>query len=414
MPILFLCLPLMIFAVLPGTQMTTALAWVPLTGLVLWLRLLLNGQLAEALPYTLPVLTVIGLSCWWGVRWAANRFQQESMLFPQAHRWNFRSLVRALSGRRGHATWQHAIGLGVGILLVRFLLSTQLPPPADWNALAWMQTAALFATVGLPTILAAWLVARPVKHALGLARPRLSHVALAALAAVVFHPVGVAVATWAQSQFPVGEAMAGQLEATDRLVRSAPSLLSVLLVFAAVPAICEELAFRGFLLRGFLAGRRSPWTAVVLSSFFFGLTHVIAPQAFAAFCIGLVLGLLAIWTGSIWAGMAFHAVYNAMTFLLSELAQAGATSGWGARRFWLMVEDGTWTYRPVAFGIGGVLTLWLLSAIYRTRVFSDRSGMRPFLNRGQAGDDGARPITGDSFGHRLPSAVGSSGPVTAS
>ena len=46
----------------------------------------------------------------------------------------------------------------------------------------------------------------------------------------------------------------------------------LVLVIAVLPAICEELAFRGFILSGFRhLGHK--WRAIVFSAVFFGLTH---------------------------------------------------------------------------------------------------------------------------------------------
>ena len=67
----------------------------------------------------------------------------------------------------------------------------------------------------------------------------------------------------------------------------------LLLVFAVTPAICEELAFRGFILSGLARGGRLA-IAVGISSVMFGIIHMIPQQAFNAALLGLVLGLLAI------------------------------------------------------------------------------------------------------------------------
>ena len=63
------------------------------------------------------------------------------------------------------------------------------------------------------------------------------------------------------------------------------ALWQVLLLLAVVPAVCEELAFRGFILSGFRhLGHR--WRAIVLSAIFFGLTHGILQQSLLACLVG--------------------------------------------------------------------------------------------------------------------------------
>jgi sodium transport system permease protein len=72
----------------------------------------------------------------------------------------------------------------------------------------------------------------------------------------------------------------------------------LLLYIAVLPAICEELAFRGILLSG-LKRKLRPAALVVVIGIIFGLFHVslfrIAPTA----ALGMVLTTVAIMTGSV-------------------------------------------------------------------------------------------------------------------
>ena len=61
---------------------------------------------------------------------------------------------------------------------------------------------------------------------------------------------------------------------------------------AVAPGICEELAFRGFVLSGLTRSAR-PGVAIVLSAVAFGIIHIIPQQVFNATLLGLLLGLLA-------------------------------------------------------------------------------------------------------------------------
>ena len=62
-----------------------------------------------------------------------------------------------------------------------------------------------------------------------------------------------------------------------------------LLVLGLLPALCEELAFRGFILTG-LSRRFRPWTAVLLSSFLFALYQMNVFQFAPHFIFGVILG----------------------------------------------------------------------------------------------------------------------------
>jgi membrane protease YdiL (CAAX protease family) len=73
---------------------------------------------------------------------------------------------------------------------------------------------------------------------------------------------------------------------------------------------CEELVFRGYLMRQFSAWTRLPWVGLLLQSALFGVSHgyqgVLACMKIALF--GLAFGVLAMWRRSLRPGMIAHAL----------------------------------------------------------------------------------------------------------
>ena len=114
--------------------------------------------------------------------------------------------------------------------------------------------------------------------------------------------------------YPVNEQVAEQLH---ELLGGELPIGLLLLVVAVVPAICEELAFRGFILSG-LRHLGHKWRAIVLSSIFFGVTHPIFQQSIVACIVGLVLGFIAVQTGSMLPGIVFHMVHNSLGVVLPK------------------------------------------------------------------------------------------------
>src|SRR5262249_23163016 len=102
------------------------------------------------------------------------------------------------------------------------------------------------------------------------------------------------------------------------------TVLQYFLVFVLLPAMSEELAFRGFILAG-LRGRFRPWMAILLSSTLFALYHFNVFQLVPAFCLGVVLGLLAVRSGSVLPGMLFHFLHNGLLIGLVMLDVQGYT-----------------------------------------------------------------------------------------
>jgi sodium transport system permease protein len=115
------------------------------------------------------------------------------------------------------------------------------------------------------------------------------------------------------------------------LINLAPSFWLQVGMFAFVPAICEELACRGFILSGLRhSGHR--WMAIAGAAFFFGAIHLVLQQQIVAAIFGLVIGYLAMKTDSIVPAMAFHCTHNALLLALGQLKtetiEANPWLGW--------------------------------------------------------------------------------------
>ncbi len=91
-------------------------------------------------------------------------------------------------------------------------------------------------------------------------------------------------------------------------------LINVLYV-AAIPALVEELAFRGIAL-GVLR-KYGDRFAVIASSVLFGLLHGNLIQIPFAFCVGLIMAYTVVRTGNIVPAIIIHFINNAMSCLLS-------------------------------------------------------------------------------------------------
>jgi hypothetical protein len=86
-----------------------------------------------------------------------------------------------------------------------------------------------------------------------------------------------------------------------------------------VPAICDELAFRGVILRGLQQGFR-PRNAVLLSAFFFALFHMNVFLFIPTFLLGVILGLLTVRSRSLLPAVLFHLLHNCVLIVLIPLS----------------------------------------------------------------------------------------------
>ncbi|MBO5292346.1 MAG: CPBP family intramembrane metalloprotease [Lachnospiraceae bacterium] len=89
----------------------------------------------------------------------------------------------------------------------------------------------------------------------------------------------------------------------------------MLFLMAVYGPICEEVAFRGAVYGGY---RRDGGClgAVLLSGLLFGLIHLNFNQAAYAFVVGVLLALLVEATGSLWASILYHCLFNAQSVCL--------------------------------------------------------------------------------------------------
>jgi membrane protease YdiL (CAAX protease family) len=116
----------------------------------------------------------------------------------------------------------------------------------------------------------------------------------------------------------------GQLQT---IVEQTP-LSSTLLAIALLPAIVEELVFRGVFLRA-LAKRFVPAAAIVIASIVFAVYHVLPAQIVSTFGLALALGYLTLRADSVVPAMVAHLLNNSIAIVVSrdELPGVGAWMG---------------------------------------------------------------------------------------
>ncbi len=100
-------------------------------------------------------------------------------------------------------------------------------------------------------------------------------------------------------------------------IKQAP-IWMLLLSMAIVPAICEELFFRGLLFRSFRT-HFSPWKTIFATAILFGSFHLISSSGLTisrflpTTIMGVILGWVCYRSGSVIPGILLHALHNAIT-----------------------------------------------------------------------------------------------------
>ncbi|MCB0640366.1 MAG: CPBP family intramembrane metalloprotease [Phaeodactylibacter sp.] len=113
---------------------------------------------------------------------------------------------------------------------------------------------------------------------------------------------------WASS---LEESTAGLIEAF--LVMESPAeLLMSLVVMALIPAIGEELVFRGLIQQSLQARVQNPHLAVWLAAAIFSTFHLQFEGFLPRMLLGGILGYLFLWSKNIWVPIAAHFINNAI------------------------------------------------------------------------------------------------------
>ena len=119
--------------------------------------------------------------------------------------------------------------------------------------------------------------------------------------------------TWVQEQMP--ELPNIVEEELDAILKDRWGYLTV----GLLAPFCEELVFRGAILRSLLRWTPRHWLAISISALFFALIHANPAQMPHAFVIGLLLGWLYYRTDSIIPGIVYHWVNNSIAYVLYNL-----------------------------------------------------------------------------------------------
>ena len=119
--------------------------------------------------------------------------------------------------------------------------------------------------------------------------------------------------TWLQEQMPELPNFAEQ--EFDMILKDRWGYLAV----GLLAPVCEELVFRGAVLRSLLRWAGHHWVAIAISALLFALVHANPAQMPHAFVIGLLLGWLYYRTDSVVPGVVYHWVNNSIAYVVYNL-----------------------------------------------------------------------------------------------
>ena len=101
------------------------------------------------------------------------------------------------------------------------------------------------------------------------------------------------------------------------VMNSSVDLIVNLLVLAILPAIGEELVFRGFLQKKIINFSKKPYLSIFFTALLFSVVHMQFEGVLPRFILGSVLGLMFYFSSNIWIPIIAHFINNALIVILS-------------------------------------------------------------------------------------------------
>jgi len=93
-------------------------------------------------------------------------------------------------------------------------------------------------------------------------------------------------------------------------------LLLNLVLVAVFAGVGEELLFRGVLQRLFIKLFKNPWAGILITAFIFSAIHLQFYGFIPRFILGILLGLIYWYSGSLWPAIIAHFAYDAFAVIM--------------------------------------------------------------------------------------------------
>lgn len=102
--------------------------------------------------------------------------------------------------------------------------------------------------------------------------------------------------------------------------RTIGNLILNMIFIAGLAAVGEELLFRGMLQRIFTRMFRNHWAGIIVAAILFSAMHMQFNGFLPRFVLGVLLGAVYWYSGSLWVAITSHFVYNGVLLLLVYFA----------------------------------------------------------------------------------------------
>lgn len=231
-----------------------------------------------------------------------------------------------------------AASKGMGLEQAQVYLSKLAANPAaapnSWYELMILQAVNHLGTFLLPALAYWYVIERRTWHQFS-ERPAsaVAGLGLVILIVIAFMPFDGLIIEWNQNLHlpetlaPVEQWIRNKEKSLEGITRylttfkTTGQLIVAVLVIAVIPAIGEEVLFRGILQRNFSYWTGNVHVGIWLAAALFSAIHVQFLGFFPRMLLGALFGYLYLWSGNLWVPVLAHFVNNGFTVLMVYLFQ---------------------------------------------------------------------------------------------
>jgi len=309
-PVVTISMLLGMISFIPSIDINNMLALIPVVNIALLFKaVMINEYQLSHLLITVGSTLIFDILAIWA---SIKLFSREAVLFRSDEERNLkavkkdkRNLFNPFNGMIYYAVALIALYYIGGMLqktdLLKGLIQTQI------------------LVILLPVFLLLKAFKLNDKEVLRYKLPRLKEVLLIPFIAI---PAAILVTLLTQLIGMVFPIPPSYMKMMESLFSMSDNMWILLLSVAVMPGICEEILFRGFMMRFFEGSGKK--VAVLVSAFLFAVFHLDPFKIVPVFLLGILLGYLTIRSGSIVNSMISHTVNNALAIVVSTFA----TSAW--------------------------------------------------------------------------------------
>jgi len=358
MPVVIVALIPAIMGALPGVTLSGVTRVVPVENIVVLVREL---GTRDAVPWSDVVIVLLSTSLYAGgaIAVASRLFGHEAVTFADAG--SYRALFRRRFFRpTTYPTPSQAL-LTVAVLFpIWFHVQGVIASATETgHAASFVWTTLLMApTLALPPFVLAVYLKIDLRATFSVRRGHWRGWGAAILLGLSSWAVAIELNAVQEAWWPMPQAIREVLAQSDRAISDLP-LWGAMLCVGVLPAICEELLFRGFLLAG-LRRWAGKWPALVGVAVIFALYHGLIYRFGITALLGLALAYVCWQSRSILPAILAHALHNSSVVIASRSGAVGRLLG---------VHDLSQGGLPVAVWLpacAGVLLAVVLLATIRT------------------------------------------------